>query len=86
MIIFLIDFEQSTLFPVPDRGVHVDSPVGAPAEGTQEGQAFFERRLVATAMGNSTRVCVPVIEGSDCTGVLAFTIEEPLDDAMMPPL
>ena len=82
MVIFLIDFEQSTLFPVPDRGVHVDSPIGVATEGTQEGQAFLERRLVATAMDDSTRVCVPVIEGSDCTGVLAFTIEEPIDDAV----
>ena len=80
MTIFLIDFEQSTLSPVPDRGVHVDSPIGLAAEGTQEGQAFIERRLVATAVNGTTRVCVPVIEGSDCTGVLAFTLEKPFED------
>ena len=80
MTIFLIDFEQSTLFPLPDRGVHVDSPIGVAAEGTEEGQAFLERRLVATAVDDRTRVCVPVIEGSDCTGVLAFTLEGPLDE------
>jgi serine phosphatase RsbU (regulator of sigma subunit) len=26
-------------------------------------------------------VCVPIIEGSDCTGVLAFTVGDPLDEA-----
>ena len=83
MTIFLIDFEQSMLFPVPDRGVHVDSPIGVVATGTQEGQAFLERRLVATSITGTraTRVCVPVIEGSDCTGVLAFTLESAPEEA-----
>ena len=31
-------------------------------------------------MDGGTRVCVPVIEGSDCTGVLALTLEGSLDD------
>ncbi len=80
MTAYLIDFEQSTLFPVPDRGVHVDSPIGVTTEGTQEGKAFLERRRVETTMPNGTRVCVPIVEGSDCTGVLAFTVAGPLDD------
>lgn len=81
MTAFLIDFEQSTLFPVPDRGVRVDSPIGVATEGTQEGQAFVERRLVESVGKDATiRICVPIIEGSDCTGVLAFTVGGPLDD------
>ena len=80
MTAFLVDFEQSTLFPVPDRGVHVDSPIGVATEGTPEGRAFVERRLVELAAGDATRVCVPIIEGSDCTGVLAFTVASPLDE------
>ena len=81
MTIFLIDFEQSTLFPVPDRGVHVESPIGVVAVGTQEGKAFLERRLVTNTEDGTTRVCVPVIEGSDCTGVIAFTLEGPPDES-----
>jgi serine phosphatase RsbU (regulator of sigma subunit) len=78
---YLIDFEQSTLFPIPDRGAHIDSPIGVAADGTQEGQAFLERRLVeAVRDDGTTRVCVPIIEGSDCTGALAFTVLEPLDE------
>lgn len=80
MIIFLIDFEQSTLLPLPDRGVRVEAPIGVATEGTPEGRAFLERRLVDSAVGDTTRVCVPIIEGSDCTGVLAFTLTSPLDD------
>ena len=81
MTLFLIDFEQSTLFPVPDRGVHRDAPIGVASDGTPEGQAFFQRRLVESVVDDTTRVCVPIIEGSDCTGVLAFTVAGPLDDA-----
>src|SRR5580698_5285384 len=77
---FLVDFEQSTLFPVPDRGVHVDSPIGVATEGTPEGQAFRERRVIESAVGDATRVCAPIIEGSDCTGVIAFTLIGPLDE------
>jgi serine phosphatase RsbU (regulator of sigma subunit) len=79
--IFLIDFGQSALFPVPDRGVHVDSPIGIATEGTLEGRAFVERRLVTQEAEGVTRVCVPVLEGSDCTGVLAFSVTQDLDDS-----
>ena len=78
--IYLIDFEQSTLYPVPDRGAHVESPIGIVTHGTLEGQSFVERRLVSKAGGGQTRVCVPVLEGSDCTGVVAFTLTDDLDD------
>ncbi len=79
--IYLIDFGQSTLFPVPDRGAHVDTPIGISTDGTLEGQAFVERRLVSERVDGATRVCVPVLEGSDCTGVIAFTVTEELDAA-----
>ncbi len=79
--LFLIDFEQSTFFPVPTRGLSVDTPVAVASEGTQEGRAFFQRRLVESVVEGMTRVCVPIIEGSDCTGVLAFTMASPLDDS-----
>ena len=80
MTAFLVDFGQSTLCPIPDRGVHVDAPIGVATEGTLEGRCFLERRLVSEVTGGSTRVCVPILEGSDCTGVLAFTQSRDLDD------
>ena len=82
MTAYLIDFEQSMLVPVPDRRVPVDSPIGVATDGTQEGQAFLERQLVESRRDDgTTRVCVPIIEGSDCTGVLAFTVGHPLDES-----
>lgn len=80
MTAFLIDFEQSALRPIPDRSVHADSPVDVPTEGTLEGQSFLERRLVSQVTGGSTRVFVPILEGSECTGVLGFTLSGGLDD------
>ena len=79
MTAYLVDFEQTMLYPVPDRGVHVDSPIGVATDGTLEGRSFVERNLVDQATGGSTRVCVPILEGSDCTGVLAFTVAGDLD-------
>lgn len=78
--IYLVDFEQSTLNPVPDRGAHVESPIGIVTEGTLEGRSFVERRLVSETTGGLTRVCVPILEGSDCTGVVALTLTGDLDD------
>jgi hypothetical protein len=80
MTAFLVDFEQSTLFPVPDRGAHVDSSLGVSTEGTLEGRSFVERRLVSRVTQGSNRVCVPILEGSDCTGVLTFTMAGDLDE------
>ncbi len=80
MTAFLIDFEQSTLFPVPGRGGSIDAAIGIPTEGTAEGRAFLERRLVSFVTGDATRICVPILEGSDCTGVLAFTQPGDIDD------
>ena len=78
--IFLIDFEQSTLFPVPDGDPHVETPIGVATDGTLEGRAFVERHLVSRTTGGVTRVCVPVLEGSDCTGVLAYSLAGRLDE------
>ena len=35
--------------------------------------------MVSQAASGSTRICVPILEGSDCTGVLAFTVAGDLD-------
>ena len=79
MIVYLVDFEQAELRPVPDRDQHVDLPTAQPVTGTRAGQAFAERRVVTEAAGTETRTWVPILEGSECTGVLALTMEDPGD-------
>ena len=60
----------------------MDSPIGVAAEGTLEGRAFVERRLVHEQVDGTSHVCVPILEGSDCTGVLAFTVAGEVDDGV----
>ncbi len=80
VVVYLADFEQSYLTPIPARGAHVDLPVSVPVDGTIAGKAFIDQRLVSEPLPEGERVWVPILEGSDCTGVLAFTIGVPLDD------
>ncbi len=78
LVVYLADFEQSFLYPVPDRGQHVDVPMGEAVAGTAAGLAFAERRMVTEAAAEGERTWVPILEGSECTGVLALTL--PTDD------
>ena len=80
MTAFLIDFEQSTLIPVPERGIRLESPIDMAGDDTPEGLAFVARDMVESVVDSGTRACVPLIEGSECTGVLAFTVSGRLDD------
>ncbi len=79
MVVYLVDFEQTELHPVPDRDQHADLPGAQPVVGTSAGQAFAERRVVTEATGAGVRTWVPVLEGSECTGVLALTMDGPGD-------
>jgi serine phosphatase RsbU (regulator of sigma subunit) len=74
-VAYLVDFEHAVLFPVPDRGMHVDAPVGIDVAGTPAGTAFAERRLITTDDEGGVRVWAPILEGSECTGVLALTLK-----------
>ena len=80
LTIYLVDFAQSMLVPVPDIRPHVDVPVAVPVDGSPEGEAYLGRRMVTSSPDGATRICVPVIEGSECTGVLAFSQTGPLVD------
>ncbi|MGH8921144.1 MAG: PP2C family protein-serine/threonine phosphatase [Actinomycetes bacterium] len=80
VVVHLVDFARTVLVPVPARGVHVELPVAQPVCGTLPGQAFTELRVVSERRQEGTRVWVPILEGSDCTGVLAMTLRVELDD------
>ncbi|MHB1535114.1 MAG: PP2C family protein-serine/threonine phosphatase [Acidimicrobiales bacterium] len=82
VVIYLVDFEQAVLTPLPARGSHVSLPVGEPVSGSVAGCAFTEQRLLSEPRPEGTRVWVPILEASDCTGVLALTVGVELDDAL----
>jgi phosphoserine phosphatase RsbU/P len=82
LVVYLVDFEQRLLEPIRDQ-----SAPSALAE-TEEvgvsvaGRAFVERQAQVVERDDGTRVWVPIIEGSDPTGVLALTIPAVNDEAI----
>jgi serine phosphatase RsbU (regulator of sigma subunit) len=74
VVVYLVDFAQTTLEPLPDRSVHADLPVSEDVGTTMAGRAFSERRPATADRPDGVRVWVPILEGSDRTGVLALTV------------
>ena len=79
-VVYLVDFAQTTLIPVPDQGGRVHPPVDEPVPDSPAGRAFAERSLISTSTDDGTRVWVPIVEGSEYTGVLGLTLGGGLDD------
>src|ERR1700678_1493010 len=76
VIVYLVDFEQRVLEPVADRAARAELPQPEEVGTTLAGRAFLERRAEVAARSDGHRVWVPIIEGSDPTGVLALTVPE----------
>ncbi|HSS08609.1 MAG TPA: GAF domain-containing SpoIIE family protein phosphatase [Acidimicrobiales bacterium] len=76
VVVYLVDFEQQVLEPLPDHSTHDELPHSEEVGTTIAGRAFIQRRATTAQRPDGTRVWVPIIEGSDPTGVLALTIPE----------
>jgi serine phosphatase RsbU (regulator of sigma subunit) len=74
--IYLVDFAQSTLEPIPDRRTHSEIAQSEDVATTMAGRAFATGTATTVDRPNGVRVWVPIIEGSDRTGVLAVTVAE----------
>ena len=72
--LYLVDFAQSTLEPVPDRSAHAEIPTSEHVATTMAGRAFATGAATIAERPDGARVWVPVIEGSDRTGVLAVSL------------
>jgi serine phosphatase RsbU (regulator of sigma subunit) len=79
VVVYLVDFGQTTLEPLPDRSVHAEVPSSEPVATTIAGRAFTDEEVVVAPRDEGVRVWAPVLEGSDRTGVVAATL--PSDDA-----
>jgi serine phosphatase RsbU (regulator of sigma subunit) len=75
VVIYLADFGQSILTPIPGGAAHVDLPEAESLQQSAAGQAFVAQQLVSEPRPEGARVWVPILEASDCTGVLALTVE-----------
>jgi hypothetical protein len=74
VVIYLVDFEQQVLEPLPNRSSHGELPNAEEVSTTIAGRAFLQRRAATADRADGTRVWVPILEGSDPTGVLAITV------------
>ena len=83
VVVYLVDFEQKVLEPLPDRAAHADVPAVDEVATTMAGRAFLTRAPVTADRDEGTRVWVPIIEGSDRTGVLALTLPRVDDGALL---
>jgi serine phosphatase RsbU (regulator of sigma subunit) len=82
VVLYLVDFEQLVLEPLPDAAAHADLPGTEDVATTVAGRAFLTRAPVTVERSDGTRVWVPIVEGSDRTGVLAMTLPE-IDQSML---
>jgi serine phosphatase RsbU (regulator of sigma subunit) len=82
VVLYLTDFEQATLEPLPDRSAHAEAPHSEAVSDTMAGRAFLEEQPVIVARINGARVWVPIVEGSDRTGVLALTVTDPTPEVV----
>jgi serine phosphatase RsbU (regulator of sigma subunit) len=79
-ILYLVDFAQETLEPLPSRTTHAEVPHSEAVAGTMAGRAFITQAPAIAERPAGARVWVPVVEGSDRTGVLAVTVPEASDE------
>src|SRR5581483_5294041 len=81
-VVYLVDFAQTTLEPLPDRGTHSELPASEQVASTMAGRAFSDQKPVIAERPDGFRVWVPIVEGSDRTGVLAVTVPAATDDVV----
>lgn len=82
VVVYVVDFAQSTLEPLPDRGAHADLPKSEPVATSMAGRAFAGGAPAVAPRESGDRIWVPIVEGSDRTGVLAFTVPAVTDEVV----
>src|SRR3954452_11430628 len=76
VVVYLVDFAQQTLAPLPTRSTHADLPGPEDVAATMAGRAFLGGGPALSDRDGGQRVWVPLNEGSDRTGVVALTVPE----------
>jgi serine phosphatase RsbU (regulator of sigma subunit) len=82
VVAYLVDFSQTTLEPLPGRRTHAEVPHTEDVATTMAGRAFIDQSPSIAERSDGVRVWVPIVEGSDRTGVLAVTVREATDDVV----
>lgn len=76
LAVYLVDFAQTSLQPMPDCAPHAAVSIPEEVIGTMAGRAFITGCVVTTARPGGVRVWAPITEGSDRTGVIALTVDD----------
>src|SRR5947209_20370722 len=74
VVLYLVDFAQQILAPLPTRSAHADLPRSEDVATTMAGRAFLGGVPAVADRDDGQRVWVPLNEGSDRTGVLAVSV------------
>jgi serine phosphatase RsbU (regulator of sigma subunit) len=78
-VLYLADYEQATLQPLPGAGVPERQEL--PIEGTMAGRAFRRVEVVNSGAGKSLRLWMPLLDGVERLGVAELVlVEEPTGD------
>jgi serine phosphatase RsbU (regulator of sigma subunit) len=76
--IFLQDYEQDELVPLPGRGLVV-GPAFA-IDGSLAGAAFLSRSTVENEQPDGVRMYLPLLDGSNEVGIMAVTLDSVEDN------
>ena len=76
VVVYLVDFGQTVLEPLPDESTHADLPKSEDIATTMAGRAFVDQSVVIAERADGLRVWAPILEGSDRTGVVAVTLPD----------
>ena len=82
LVVYLVDFSRTVLEPMPDRSAHADAPDAEELDATMAGRAFSDQRVVTADRNGDVRVWIPLLEGSDHTGVIALSLPA-IDDGLL---
>ncbi len=82
LVVYLVDFSQTVLEPMPDRSVHADAPGTEALTTTMAGRAFTDQKIVTAHRDEGVRVWIPIVAGSDHTGVIALSLPR-MDDGLL---
>jgi len=81
VVVYLVDYAQSILQALPAAGGSA-APPSEEVATTMAGRAFTERRAVLAERPDGVRIWVPIMEGSDRSGVLAVTVPDAAEDVV----
>ena len=73
-VLYLADYEQATLLPLPNADVPERQEL--PIEGTLAGRAFRRVEVVSSASTNSYRLWMPLLDGVERLGVAEMVLPE----------